>query len=60
VNTQITFDEYYLLVQKNFLYEATFNPEVIYEHELNDLDPEDPSYAERAPELIIHTKEFKN
>jgi hypothetical protein len=34
MNSQITFDEYYLLNAKAFIYEAQYNPEVIYDWEL--------------------------
>jgi hypothetical protein len=41
------------LCAKSFLYEATHNPEVIYEYELENLKPGDPDYNARAPEKII-------
>ena len=59
MNSQISFDEYLLLCQKSFLYEAQHNPEIVYAYELENLSPNDIDYEKRAPEHIIQKDEFK-
>jgi hypothetical protein len=58
VNSQISFDEYFLLHKKSFLYECQYNPEVIYSFDLDEIDMEDEDEKERLPERIIETEEF--
>lgn len=58
VNSQISFDEFFLLHKKAFLYECQYNPNVIYQFDLDDIDEEDEEDRERMPETIIQTEEF--
>ena len=53
MNSQITFDEYLLISTNNFVYQAKYNPEIIYQYELDTLHPDDADYEERAPEKIV-------
>lgn len=59
MNSQVTFEEYFVLAAKHFLYEATYNPNVVYEFELQGLEPGHPEYAERAPEMVIQGEAFR-
>lgn len=59
MNSQISADEYLLLSQKAFVYEATYNPRIVYEFELDALDPDDEADREKRPEVIAQSQAFK-
>lgn len=59
MNSQITFDEFLLLHQKKFVYDCTYDPELVHEHDLYEFDHEDPSYADASPEHLATTDYFR-
>lgn len=55
MNSQITFEEYLLLSQKWFIYEMTYNPTMVYELQLDELNPNIPGNEESTPEFYAQT-----
>jgi hypothetical protein len=55
VNSQITFDEFFLLSKKVFLYECQNNPTVIYEFGLDDIRSSDEDEREFIPENVVNS-----
>jgi hypothetical protein len=58
VNSQITFDEFFLLSKKAFLYECQSNPNIIYEQGLDEIDESDEEEKELTPEYLVDTEGF--
>ena len=63
MNSQITFEEYFLLAKKAFLYECHYNPEVIYKYSLDEFSDNEESEegdSEFIPENVVECKEFED
>jgi len=60
MNSQISFDEFLLLNQKAFVYEATHNPQMIYSLGFNQLEAGNETHDQLQPERVVRTREFKD
>jgi len=56
MNSQCTFDDYLKMAQSHFLYECTFNPEVVFENELHHTHNTDEGVM--TPEFIVESEHF--
>ena len=55
MNSQITYEEYLLLTQKYFIYEMTYNPTMVYELGLDQIDFKLPFHEKFSPEGFVQT-----
>lgn len=53
VNAPISFEEFFDLQKRSFIYECNHNPVVHYEHGLDQLDPDNEEDRKRMPEYIV-------
>ena len=53
MNSQISYDEYLLLNQKVMIYELTYNPLMVYDMGLDEIDNDDDVEKQRKPEVVV-------
>lgn len=41
------------------MYDYTFDPNIVHDYELDELDPSDPTYKQMAPEYTCQSDEFR-
>jgi len=59
VNSPISFDEFFELKKRSFIYECNYNPMVYYENGFDDLDPDDEEDRKKMPENIAEQEDFR-
>lgn len=60
MNSQISFDEFLLLNQKAFVYECTYNPQMVHQLGFHQLEPGNAAHDQLQPERVVRTSQFKD